>query len=103
MNLGLNNATIPEVMNNYLLTLVFKNDLEDKKRQSTLEALTKNFGKMTKEDVWGSRNLAYPIKHAEKGFYAHYEFESEPQTIAILDRQIRLNEDIIRYLLIKKD
>lgn len=87
----------------YQLTVLMKNDLEDKARQELLDGVKKNFGKLTKEDLWGSRSLAYPIKHQDKAFYVHYEFEAEPKTIPALDKNLKLNEDIIRFLLLKKD
>ena len=89
-------------MNQYQLAVVLKNDLSDKARTDALVAITGSFGKLIKEDLWGSRNLTYEIKHNPKGFYAYYEFEAEPKTILKLDRDIRLNEDILRHLLLKK-
>lgn len=92
-------------MNNYYLTLVLKADLEEKDRKalldSTVKRLTEDEGKVEKEDLWGSKDLAYPIKRQNKGFYAHFEFESEPQTIFSLDKQLKVNEDVLRYLLVR--
>lgn len=85
----------------YQLTILVKNDLDEKTRKGLLDDVTKNFGKIIKEDLWGVRNLAYPIKHMEKAFYAFYEFDSEPNTIPSLDKMVKLNEDIIRYLLVR--
>lgn len=90
-------------MNQYLLTLLIKNDLEEKARKELLDGVTKNFGKLSKEDLWGTRSLSYPIKHQDRAFYAHFEFEAEPSSIASLDKSYKLNEDIIRYLLLRKD
>lgn len=88
-------------MNNYQLTLLIKPSVEEKERKELLEAITKQFGQATKEDLWGNRDLSYPIEHLTKAYYAHYEFESDPKTIAALDKSMKLNEDIIRYLLIR--
>lgn len=89
------------MINNYALTLVFKNDLGEKERKVLLDSVTKRFGKLEKEELWGARDLAYPIKHITKGFYAHYFFSSEPNTISPLDKAIKVEEDIIRYLLVR--
>ena len=86
-------------MQNYLLTVVVKNELDEKARLVLLDSIKKQFGALKKEDLWGARSLAYPIKHSDKAFFAHFEFESEPDTILSLDRNIKLNEDVIRYLL----
>lgn len=88
-------------MNNYALTLVLKEGLSDKDREVLLASITKKFGKVEKEELWGVKDLAYPIKHATKGYYAHYQFSAEPQVAPSLDKALKLEEDIIRYLLIR--
>lgn len=88
-------------MNNYALTVVLKNDLDEKARKELLEFVTKKFGKLEKEDLWGSRDLAYPIKNQKKGYYAHYFFEAEPNVVAPLDKALKIEEDILRYLLVR--
>lgn len=88
-------------MNKYLLTLLINDKVSEKDRKELISSVTRNFGKVVKEDLWGSRYLSYPIKHNEKAFYAHFEFESEPNKISGLDKLLKLNEDIIRYLLIR--
>lgn len=92
-------------MGNYELTVLINNDLDEKARDKIIEDIkgkVSDGGKIIKEDLWGSRNLAYPIKHQTLAFYAHFEFENELKSISSLDKNIRLNEDIIRYLLIRK-
>lgn len=89
-------------MNSYYLTLVLKPDLEEKERKELLEGLKKKFDKVTKEDLWGVKDLAYPIKKQTKGFYAHYEIEADPKVAKGLDKILRLEDDILRYLIIRK-
>lgn len=88
-------------MNSYTLTLVLKPDLDDKARKELLDTVTKNFEKTDKEDLWGTRDLAYPIKHQTKGWYAHYQFSADPKVIAPLDKALKIEEDILRYLLVR--
>lgn len=102
-------------MNSYLLTLVLKPDLEEKAREDLLAGLKKKVfdvdGKVekttsaeasvVKEDLWGVRDLAYPIKRQTKGFYAHFQFTSDPKKIKGLDKILKLEEDILRYLLVR--
>ncbi len=88
-------------MNSYQLTVLIKKDLEEKERKELLDSVTKNFGKMIKEDLWGVKDLSYAIKHQKQAFYAYFEFESDPKTISSLDKLLKLNEDILRYLLIR--
>ncbi len=95
------------VMNDYALTLVIKSDLAEKARQELLAAVTKKFGsprevgKLVKEELWGNRDLAYPIKHQTKGYYAHYFFSAEPPVAPALDKALKIEEDILRYLIIR--
>lgn len=88
-------------MNQYQLTLLVKDNLDEKARKEVLDSVTKKFGKVIKEDLWGIRGMSYPIKHENKAFYAYYEFESDPKTISALDKQLKLDEDILRYLLVR--
>ena len=89
-------------MNSYYLTLVLKPDLEEKVRKELLDGLKKKFEKVVKEDLWGLRDLAYPIKKQTKGFYAHFEIEADPKNAKGLDKILKLEEDIIRYLVVRK-
>lgn len=89
-------------MNSYYLTLVLKADLEEKARKELLEGVKKNFAKVGKEDLWGSRQLAYPIKRNTSGYFAHFEIEADPKIIKTLDKTLRVEEDVLRYLLIRR-
>ena len=100
MNIILIFSTILK-MNKYALTLILKIDLEEKARKELLDSVTKKFGKLEKEESWGVKDLAYPIKHQKKGFYVHYFFEAEPSSILAIDKDLKLNENIIRYLLVR--
>jgi small subunit ribosomal protein S6 len=88
-------------MQNYMLTVLVKNSVDEKKRTAFLDTVKQQFDTLKKEDLWGNRGLAYPIKHEDKAFYAHFEFAAEQNKIATIDRMVKLNEDILRYLLLK--
>lgn len=93
-------------MNNYYLTLVLKPELEEKVRVALLDQikkrLTKDDGEIKKEDLWGNRDLAYPIKRNLKGYYAHYEVTTNPANMKGIDKILRVEEDILRYLVVRK-
>lgn len=59
------------------------------------------------DSPWGRRRLAYPIRHnsadLRDGFYTLYHFEIQPEGIENIEREIRLNERIIRHLLLQLD
>lgn len=93
-------------MNSYLLTLVLKSEMDEKERKALLDGVVKRIigeeGKVGKEDLWGAKDLAYPIKRQTKGFYAHYEIEADPKNAKGIDKMLKLEEDILRYLLIRR-
>lgn len=92
-------------MNQYLLTLVLKPELEEKERKALLDSMVKKIvgesGKVQKEDLWGVRDLSYKIKKETKGFFAHFEIEADPSSAKTLDKTLRVEEDILRYLLVR--
>jgi len=92
-------------MNNYCLTLVLKADLEEKERKALLDNVVKRLvgeeGKVVKEDLWGHRDLAYPIKRQIKGYIALFEVTADPKNAKTIDKLLKVEEDILRYLLIR--
>lgn len=89
-------------MQKYTLTVLINEKVSEVDRNGIFEAIKKNFTNLIKEDFWGVRSLSYEIKHESKAFYAYFEFETEPAGVITLDKNLRLNEDIIRYLIVKK-
>ena len=75
------------------------------------EALTEQFaaliaeqgGKVTKKESWGLRNIAYRIKKNRKGHYTLMNIDAPPAAITEMERQMRINEDVLRYLTIRVD
>lgn len=88
-------------MNKYALTLVVKPDMDEKARKEFLDDVKTKLGSIGKEEAWGMRDLAYPIKHQTKGFYVHFEFEAEPSKAPELDKYLKLEENLLRYLLVR--
>ena len=60
-------------------------------------------GQIRKEDIWEKRKLAYPIKKHLFGFYVIFEFEMEAEKLDELQKQLRLNDDVLRFLIINKE
>jgi small subunit ribosomal protein S6 len=75
------------------------------------EALTEQFaaliaeqgGKVTKKESWGLRNIAYRIKKNRKGHYTLMNIDAPPAAITEMERQMRINEDVLRYLTVRVD
>lgn len=60
-------------------------------------------GQVEKVDTWGRRRMMYPIKHSRDGFYVVYNFRSEPQAVAELESGWRIQEDVLRHLVVRQD
>jgi len=60
-------------------------------------------GSVDKVDIWGRRRLAYDIKKKSEGIYAVVNFTATPATAAELDRQLGLNETILRTKIIRPE
>jgi small subunit ribosomal protein S6 len=62
-----------------------------------------NGGEIKKREYWGLRNLAYRMRKNRKGHYVLFNIDGPPAAIAELERTMRINEDVIRYLTIRVD
>jgi small subunit ribosomal protein S6 len=60
-------------------------------------------GKVEKEDLWGKRHLAYKIKGHEEGYYVLYFIELPSEKVVKLEEELRMTNDLLRYILIKRD
>jgi small subunit ribosomal protein S6 len=60
-------------------------------------------GSVEKLDVWGRRRLAYEIAKKTEGIYAVIDLQAEPAAVAELDRQLRLNESVLRTKVIRPE
>ena len=65
--------------------------------------VSSNHGEIKNQEYWGLRNLAYKIRKNRKGHYTMFHIDAPSSTIEELERNMRLNEDILRYLTVKID
>ena len=94
-----------EIINKYETIFVLDAALEHEK----IEALTEKFkalieknGAVESVDEWGKRKLAYAINYETEGYYALYNFSSEPEFPAELSRILNITDGVLRSLIIKK-
>lgn len=87
----------------YELVFVVKSTLAEEKRKKVIEAVKALFKnvKITKEQEWGQKVLAYPIKHELSGFYVGLSVESENAIEKDLEKHLYQNENILRHLVIR--
>lgn len=94
-------------MRQYELMVILDPELDDRTVQPQLEkfltVITKEKGTVDNLDVWGRRRLAYEIKKKAEGIYAVVNFTAEPATAKELDRQLGLNELVMRTKLLRAD
>src|SRR3974377_1518287 len=67
------------------------------------QLVTDNGGEVKKREYWGLRNLAYRMRKNRKGHYVLLNIDAPPAAVAELERNMRINEDVIRYLTIRVD
>lgn len=94
-------------MRSYEIMLAINPQLEDKELDSLLNKVKKVIkdakGKATKIDKWGKRKLAYEIKDFNEAIYVVLKFNADEEKISELERVMKLEERVIRYLLILQD
>jgi len=92
-------------MSFYENTLVTKQDLPkneiDKIKAKYNDLINKNSGKVIKIEEWGLLNLARKIKKYNKGFYIHYKFQGNKETLIEINKKIKTDSSIIRHLIVK--
>ncbi|HAX83861.1 MAG TPA: 30S ribosomal protein S6 [Ruminococcaceae bacterium] len=66
------------------------------------KALMEKHGTVEGVNEWGKRKLAYDIDYESEGYYAVYDFSSEPDFPAELDRVLNITDGVLRSLIIKK-
>ena len=60
-------------------------------------------GTIDNVDDWGKRKLAYEIKNLTEGDYILVDFHADPTQIAELDRVLRINDAVVRHMIVRRD
>ena len=94
-------------MRHYELMVILDPDLEERtvgpSIDKFLNVVRKGGGSVEKVDIWGRRRLAYEIAKRAEGIYAVIDMTAEPDIAKELDRQLNLNESVLRTKLIRPD
>ena len=87
-------------MRRYEVLVILDPDLEERTVAPSLETflnvIRQAGGSVAKVDVWGRRRMAYDINHKGDGIYAVLDITATPAAVAELDRQLSLNEAVMR-------
>ena len=94
-------------MNKYELALVVSAKIEDDARTATVEKakeyITRAGGTVTEVEEWGKKRLAYEVQKMREGFYYFIQFEADAQCPAEVERHVRIMDNVLRYLVVRKD
>lgn len=92
-------------MNDYELTMVLPGDTSSAKKKTIVAKLEKQVkslkGKLGKADEWGKIEMAYKIEGDTHGYYLMYPLELESSATKELNSKLKMNGNILRYLLIR--
>ncbi|HET9187798.1 MAG TPA: 30S ribosomal protein S6 [Acidothermaceae bacterium] len=94
-------------MRRYELMVLLDPDVEERTVAPSLEqylgVIRNDGGTVEKVDIWGRRRLAYEIGKKAEGIYAVVDLVAEPAAVKELDRQLNLNETVLRTKLIRPE
>lgn len=95
------------LMRHYEVMVILDPDLEEKTVAPSLETFLNvvraDGGEVTKVDIWGRRRMAYEINKKADGIYAVLEMTATPAAVAELDRQLSLNEAVMRTKVLRPE
>ena len=92
-------------MRAYELMVIFDGDLDESTvagviNQATVQVESAG-GVIPKIEKWGRRRFAYEINHKNEGFYVVFEIEAEPGALDVVDRSLRLADEVVRHKIIR--
>lgn len=94
-------------MRHYEMMVILDPEIEERTVAPSLDkylsVVTTAGGTIDKVDIWGRRRLAYEIQKKTEGIYAVVDFTAEPATAKELDRQLGLNEAVLRTKVMRPD
>lgn len=94
-------------MNKYELTLVTDGKAGAAKKKKVVDGLEKTL-KLLKAEIketkdWGVKELAYQMGKSETGLFTYFELEMDPSAVKALNDKLRTDNDLVRFLLIRRD
>ncbi len=94
-------------MNYYELLVIFSGNLTEEEEKARITQVEELLGSQQAtihlSDHWGKRKLAYPINKQRQGYYDWYYFEMAPGHVAEVDRKLKMDEQILRFMMLKME
>ena len=92
-------------MNNYEILYIIRCDIDDDLKSQVVgkyEALARELGNLVSTENWGVKRFAYEIDKQTEGFYVLMNVECDPAAQAEIDRQMGIDDNVVRRMIIKK-
>ena len=93
-------------MNKYESVVIVNPNLEEESIKNLIKKfsdLINTDGNVTSVEEMGKRKLAYEIKKQKEGFYVVIKFEAKPELIAELERNYRITDEVIKFIVVKEE
>ncbi len=94
-------------MNSYESLIIFNSNLDEEAIKAGIEKVTtliaNHGGKVESIEEWGKKKLAYEINKQAEGYYVLVIFSSNPEFIDELQRTYNITDDVIKYIVLKRD
>jgi len=98
-------AATDSQLREYELVLIINPEVGEEALKARIESLNKlvtsDGGAIASVNQWGKKKLAYPVKHFLEGHYVFAQLKMKPATSKQLEANLKISEEVIRYLLIK--
>lgn len=93
-------------MNKYESIIIIGQNVDEEGIKALITRFTdliNNNGKVSNVNEMGKRKLAYEIGKNKEGYYVVFDFEAKPDSIAELERNYRITDEIIKFIVVRKD
>ena len=94
-------------MNKYEVAVVVTAQITDEERAAVVEQvkayIARRGGNVTEVEDWGKRRLAYEIAKQSEGYYYFVKVDAEPTRIVELEKDLRIMENVLRYLIVREE
>ena len=93
-------------MRDYEVLYIVRADLDDEKVQDAVRRVNtlieRSGGAFERTNLWGKRKLAYEVKHQKEGSYVLQDFQFEPSRVPELEAALKITEEVLRHLIVRK-
>jgi small subunit ribosomal protein S6 len=93
-------------LRDYEVLYIVRADLDDEKVQDAVKRVNtlieRSGGAIQRTNLWGKRKLAYEVKHQKEGSYVLQDFQIEPGRVPELEAALKITEEVLRHLIVRK-